>query len=152
MPNEHQRTFLDEPEVKEVANNTVYLELMGSATIYSINYERRIGDFNLRIGAGGAAFEGDGYVIVPVGFNYMGIGNKSQHLELGVTANISYISNSETDEASVSISPLVGFREQPFGGGFNFRAGFSPIISLTGQGMLPNGFIPWPYASFGASF
>jgi hypothetical protein len=134
------------------ANNTVYGELGGPGLIYSINYERRIFDFNLRVGAGGAAFDGSGYAVFPIGFNYMGIGDGKHHLELGATGNIFTVFGSGTGETAFILTPIVGYRLQPDQGGFNFRAGLSPYVFATGEGVTGGGFIPMPYVSFGASF
>jgi hypothetical protein len=120
--------------------------------LYSINYERRISDFNLRIGVGGASWGGAGYLQVPIGFNYIGLGDEVHHLELGATANITsgFYTGGDTAVA-VTFSPIIGYRRQPVGGGFNFRAGLSPIIAGAGQGVVVAGFLPWPYVSFGVT-
>ena len=134
------------------ALNTVYLELLGPGLLYSINYERRLADFNLRIGAGGASWSGSGYVRIPLGFNYIGIGSEDKHLELGATSNITIVGGGGASAAGVTFSAIVGYRYQPKAGGFNFRAGISPIIGALAQGSGGVGIIPWPYISFGASF
>jgi len=133
------------------AKNTVYGELGGPGLIYSINYERGIGDFNIRVGVGGAAVNTGGYLAIPVGFNYMGIGGDKHHLELGITGNTFVVFGGGSDAAFI-LSPIAGYRLQPRDGGFNFRAGLSPYVFGTGGGVTNGGFIPMPYVSFGASF
>lgn len=135
----------------ERAKNTLYLELLGPGLIYSINYERGIADFNLRIGLGGASWGGSGYLQVPIGFNYIGLGNDVHHLELGATANITSVFYPGETVMAVTFSPIIGYRRQPVGGGFNFRAGLSPIIAGAGEGVTAIGFLPWPYVSFGVT-
>jgi hypothetical protein len=135
------------------ANNTVYFEIGGPGVIYSITYERHlVAGLNLRVGGGGAAFQGGGYAVFPVGLNYMGIGGKKHHLELGMTANIWVGGGGGVAASGVVLSPLAGYRLQPFEGGFNFRAGLSPFVFAGGRGGSGSGFIPMPYVSFGASF
>lgn len=146
------------PEPGKQRNNLVYLELGGPGIIYSVNYERRIADFNIRVGAGGAAFNGAGYFIAPVGFNYIGLGDEKHHLELGVTANLGFSGVAAVGSVPgssaffASFSPIVGYRLQPRTGGFVLRAGLSPIIGATTAGVAAFGFLPLPYVSFGAAF
>lgn len=137
----------------EDANNAVYIELGGPAIIYSVNYERRISDFNIRVGVGGAAFDGAGYLIAPIGANYIGLGSMNHHAELGVTANVGFTGvNGGGEVFFASFSPIAGYRFQERDGGFSFRAGIAPIVGVTNQGSAAFGFLPLPYVSFGAAF
>ncbi len=81
------------------------------------------------------------------GFNYMGIGSDTHHLELGAAATVLYVFSSVDSAAAMTFSPIVGYRLQPKSGGFNLRAGVSPIIGAVGEGVVDAGFLPWPYVS-----
>lgn len=129
------------------ALNTLYLEGLGPAGLYSLNYERRIADFNIR---GGLSYFGNTYysmVAMPFGFNYIGLGGENAHLELGAVTTVVVIDGDALlgDAAGVVASGVFGFRYQPPDGGFNFRVGASPILGAFGA-------LPWGYISFGATF
>jgi hypothetical protein len=128
------------------AKNTLYLELFGPGLLYSLNYEREIvDDVNLRIGFGGAAWQGAGYFVLPLGATYSGIGNELHHFEVGATGTIIFAGDSFGTASSFAFQPILGYRRQAEEGGYNFRAGLSPWISS-------NGIMPWGYVSFGFSF
>jgi hypothetical protein len=83
-------------------------------------------------------------LIVPVTINYL-VGSGNNKLELG--GGVSYFSLSEGEflgfetesktEAGVTGTMVIGYRYQKKGGGFLFRAGFTPFI--TGKGFYPYG-------------
>lgn len=127
------------------AKNTLYLELFGPGLLYSLNYERRIQDVNLRVGVGGAAWMGSGYLTIPVGATYTGVGNELHHLELGATVTFILAGDSFSTASTVAFQPIIGYRRQAREGGYSFRAGLSPWVSS-------NGILPWAYVSFGFGF
>jgi hypothetical protein len=130
----------------EDARNTLYLELFGPGLLYSLNYEREIvDDVNLRIGFGGAAWQGAGYFTVPLGATYSGIGNELHHFEVGATGTLIFADDSFSTASSFAFQPILGYRRQAEEGGFNFRAGLSPWITSSG-------ILPWGYVSVGISF
>lgn len=143
-----------EREGKTSANaSQVYLEVGGAGIIYSINYDGRFGKYEnglgMRIGIGGAAYSGDGYIAIPVQLNYL-FGNKGQYFEVGAGATYASITDLFTDNSSSSNSLLgtitLGFRKQPFGKqGLTWRVAFTPFI---GEG----GFWPSGGASIGYRF
>lgn len=133
------------PLVNDSAKNTIYLELFGPGLLYSFNYERRIQDFNLRVGFGGASWGGAGYFVVPFGATYTGIGVRQHRLELGATGTFIFADNSFSRASTFAFQPIIGYRRESRDGGFSFRAGLSPWIS--GSGVLP-----WGYVSFGITF
>ena len=137
---------------EKTAMNSVYFELGGPAIIYSLNYERRIQDFNLRVGIGGLAWGGIGYAMIPFGFNYVGVGSDVHHLELGAAATLWLGFAGDESVSGMAFSPIVGYRLQEVGGGFHFRAGISPLVAGFGEGGGAAGFIPLPYVSFGGCF
>jgi hypothetical protein len=129
------------------AKNTIYLEGGGPAGVYSVNYERRISDINLRAGF---SYWGNSYfslTAIPLGVNYIGIGGTHSHLELGGGATIVVINGDSFlgDSAGAFGWGLVGYRLQPPDGGFNFRVGALPLIGDFGV-------YPYGYLSFGATF
>lgn len=153
-------------EAPKTAANALYVEALGNAGMYSLNYERLfLRQVALRVGfsfvtMGASASSGGSTVssrvsllMIPVMANYIGIGNERHHLELGggiVLANVSGSSTSGT--ASVSGSGFgvlgtvtTGYRYQPLSGGFLFRAGFTPFF---GRG----GFQAWGGFSLGGAF
>jgi hypothetical protein len=141
-----------------VAPNALYLELGGSALIYSLNYERMLSStVGLRLGGGYMSVTGeDDYgdnlsvalLMIPVTVSYL-LGEGAHRLELGGGAVFAWASAStDTDFASgsgVAATGIVGYRYSAPGGGFLFRAGFTPLM---GGG----GFLPWFGASFGFTY
>jgi hypothetical protein len=146
------------------ANNALYLELGGNGAVYSLNYERFVGrDVALRAGFGyvslkGAKIDGGtvtrdiGLLTIPVTASWLGIGSGNHRLELGagaVFADITGETSSDGAEAFGSDSGVVGtaiagYRYVRPGGGFTFRAAFTPLF---GEG----GFQPWAGVAFGYS-
>ncbi|HEX4475050.1 MAG TPA: hypothetical protein VH142_08240 [Polyangiaceae bacterium] len=148
------------------ANNSVYLEGLGPGLVYSLNYDRVLGeDFSLRAGLGlvlGEEKSASGeksikplILSIPVMLNYIGSGSRWSMLEVGaglvllhVGARVSYIYVQKRDNAETSpvAAALLGYRYQPPNGGFMFRAGVTAFVGRYG-------FLPlWPYASAGWSF
>ena len=75
----------------EVSANAsqIYFELGGPGIIYSFNYDGRFGGYEngigFRVGVGGAYWNGDGYVALPVQLNYL-LGTNGKYLEIGAGA------------------------------------------------------------------
>jgi hypothetical protein len=141
-----------EREGKTTANaSQIYVEAGGAGVIYSVNYDGRFAKLEngvgLRIGIGGASFEGDGYVVIPVQVNYL-IGNRGQYLELG--GGFTYISLTDifdsNENSQVMGTATIGFRRQPFGKkGITYRVAFTPFFGSFGLQ-------PWAGASIGFRF
>jgi hypothetical protein len=160
-------------EEERSAKNALYLEGLGSALFYSINYDRAFGDFSARVGfsyvsvsanasnasgtAGASASAS--FMAIPITINYLGIGSVRNMLEVGAGATILHMgagasgfdtsSKSSATAATTIVLPtaLVGYRFQPADGGFFFRAGIAPIF---GGSSLP--VLPWPYLALGGTF
>ncbi|WP_194975302.1 hypothetical protein [Aquiflexum lacus] len=149
--------------------NTVFGELAGPGGLFSLNYDLRFGDiptgFGMRTGVGYFQWSSDRMVTIPLMVNWL-LGANGKYLELGAGLSLAY---SETFKYNPNMhsgiedfrpssrfglwqTPLlnVGYRRQPIDGGFNFRAGLSPFVSLGGRMGLQ--VIPWPYLSFGLTF
>lgn len=148
------------------AKNVVYLELLGSGLLYSVNYERMLSnDMSVRAGFSYwsmSASSGNGQssssaklevMTAPLLFNYF-VGGRNHQLELGAGGVVVYASASASSGSSSKLSGegvgvagtgVVGYRYSPADGGFVFRAGFTPLV---GKG----GVLPWGGVSFGGTF
>ncbi len=139
----------------------MYLELLGNAGLYSLNYERRFGDKVYgRLGlsyfsVGASAGESSAKVTLmtfPLMANYL-VGDGSSHLELGAGALLLYAggevdsggSRSSGEGVGIAGTATVGYRYQPPDGGFVFKVGFTPLVGV-------GGFLPWGGVSFGGAF
>jgi hypothetical protein len=157
-------------ETERTANTSIYAEGLGPAFLYSINLDRIVGDFAIRVGfsylsltvtstsSSGTATDTGSLLLVPITVSYLGIGSKKNMLELGAGATIIHVHagaslfgfNSSSESASASETTatavaLIGYRLQPPGGGFMMRVGLSPIIA--------SGFvIALPYIALGGAF
>jgi hypothetical protein len=139
-----------------VAKNTFYVELLGNAAVYSLNYERfftpklgvRVGGMFLR----GETDEGDEATVglFPVMATYL-LGEGNSHFETGLGIGIVTASADieEVDEefsgSAVYGTATLGYRYQKPTGGVIFRVGFTPAYA---DGNL----IPWVGASVGYAF
>jgi len=168
----------DDPDKDKLAPNSIYLEGLGAAIGYSLNYERMVVDeLGVRVGFSylsvGATASGGGttasasatYVFIPVTASYVGIRYGRSALELGGGVTMLYVS-ANANAAGVATSgagvvpygvAMVGYRFQPVGhAGFMFRIGVNALVApgLGLQDPTPGtlGVIPWPYISLGASF
>jgi len=157
----HERTAL----------NSVYLELGGNGPLYSLNYERfvsdeisaRIGVMFMSVSASATAGTTTSSANVtwfdaPLTMSYLGIGGPNHKLELGAGAVMMYFSATGASTFSavatakgfvIAPTAIVGYRYVPTDGGFNFRAGFTPLfIAAGGQST----FFPWGGIAAGYSF
>lgn len=141
------------------ARNSVFVEFGGVSGFYSVNYDRRFGSepsgFGGRLTLGRLAFKNSEVLTFYSGATYL-IGSNGKYLELGGGPIIGYskttgdqhsfLADPSTDtEIIVFLNLQAGYRYQPVNGGFNFRAGISPVGF---QGIMK----PWPYISFGFGF
>ncbi|MDP9037607.1 MAG: hypothetical protein M3O50_22650 [Myxococcota bacterium] len=149
---------------ERTANNAVYVEGLGPALLYSINYDRTFGVVSGRVGfeyisIGSTSPNGSSasvtFLGIPITASYLGIGSLRHMFEVGGGASIYYfggsvntLSNRTSGSAVTAVGTvLAGYRYQPPGGGFFLRAGLSPIfIFATGT------ILPWPYLALGATF
>jgi len=155
---------------KSFAQSAIFLELGGNALVYSVNIDRMIDDnkgFRIGIGYMGLSagtVNSDGtaeddvsasMLLVPAMFNFfVGSQDKYNHLgssklELGigailVSANGKFGSTSFSG-TGVGGTATIGYRYQPYDGGFVFRIGFTPVFAAST-------FFPWAGISFGLAF
>ena len=138
------------------AKNSLYLELGGNGLLYSINYERLLGNqIGVRVGGTRISFDSFdsddnvGVTLVNVMTNYF-VGAGKHRLELGA-GGLALFSSADFDgigsvaEKGLYGTGTVGYRLQPVNGGFLFKLGFTPIF---GKG----GFSSWVGMSLGAAF
>jgi hypothetical protein len=178
--------FIADSAAKRTAWNNAYLEAAGSNWQYSFNYERLISDdWSLRIGvypydrrnsnsnADSTAIDRSllGLTVVCTASHLIGPG--SHKLEIG-GGFMCFIPPLNGDGLG-ALAGIIGYRYQPKGGGFLFRAGFTPLIfkSATfskdfGLSFIPLGsqktlqtlstdiysfpVLPWLGISFGGTF
>lgn len=154
-------------EDSHFCRNSIYVELLGSGVLYSVNYDHRIGNkLSIRAGLSMWSIKSLDFIIFqlndikfrsfPIMINYLA-GNGSSKLELGAGIMPTYISSSVgtvfymikiSASGHRTIFPLIGtigYRYQPEEGGIVFRAGVSPSLS-SGDGIFNIGI------SFGYGF
>ncbi len=129
---------------ERTARNGLYVELGGSAAIWSVNYERFVSDdVSLRIGAGYTSVTDSlgtsvSLTTFPLTASFLGVRSGSHALELGagvVFASASISSNSAGLKAFGSGTigtAIVGYRLAPPAGGFNLRIAYTPLFSGSG--------------------
>jgi hypothetical protein len=149
---------------QELARNVLYVELLGSGGVWSVNFERGAGAARLR--AGVASWSADdsfgagttSYTTLPLTVSHIR-GRGSHHLESGggVTLGSRRFSSSfGGSERSnfVTLTGLLGYRYQGPGRGFVFRASFTPMYGFgDDETAYPDpGFFPSAGLSFGVAF
>lgn len=147
------------------AANAVYLEILGSGGLYSLNFERRVSALHMRVGFG--SWSGDDLfgageseiVSVPLTLSHLrGTGN--HHLEsgggltLGNRKFTSAFDESTTSSGFVTLTGLVGYRYQKPSGGLIVRALFTPLFGLGEEDKAypDRGFTPSVGFSLGYAF
>ena len=152
-------------ETERTANNALYIEGLGPALLYSINYDRAFSEFAVRVGLeyfsiGATNADGSSasaaFLAVPVTVSYLGIGSLKHMFEVGAGGALLYfggsvntLGNKTSGSAVAGIGTVIlGYRYQPPDGGFFLRAGLSPLLSTAGG----VNFLPWPYLGLGATF
>lgn len=137
-------------------SQTFYVEALGPGLIVSANYDTRFmrgnpGGWGGRVGIGYFAAGDISFVSVPLQVNYLLGGKGGHYFEVGggltyASGRISFSDDNGERGHDVAGALAFGYRLQPIGGGFNFRAGLSPMF---GKGY----FVPyWPHLSFGYTF
>jgi hypothetical protein len=135
--------------------NTVYVEALGNAGLYSLNYDRLVTEnLAFRVGASyasGNIFDRNvGSVTIPVMVSWLA-GNYSHKFEVGVgpVACIQTAGGVNLppfgDNSPIGGTATVGYRYTPLNGGFTVRVGFTPLFGA-------GGFWPWGGVGAGAMF
>jgi hypothetical protein len=141
--------------LKAQAAKSVFFEL-GGPGLASFNFDTRFGNredgLGGRIGVGGFSVkfddqESEGVVFIPIGLNYL-IGHQTKHyFEVGAGITPVIVTNKTDGTFGSTFGHLnFGYRLQPPGGGFTFRAFITPVFGSFG-------FIPYyGGVSFGFKF
>ena len=144
-------------------DNAVYVELLGSGGLYSVNYERALPPA-FRVRAGAAAWTAESFwsdaktrfrtfpimlLIVP--------GGGAHHLEAGIGAHLGQRSRERDVGESggfVSLIAVVGYRYEPRQRRLFVRAGFTPFYGFgdSSDAYPEEGFFPSLGLSLGARF
>jgi hypothetical protein len=154
-----------ERNYETMKKNTVFAEALGNGGLYSLNYERLLDDdWSLRVGLSYLGFSGSdglgtsvsvGVITVPITSSYLiNLGGSSSYIELGggvvpfiATATATGVSGfGGATGTTVAGTLIAGYRLQPAAGGFNFRAGFTPLYVIGGN------FVVWGGLGLGFTF
>lgn len=139
--------FAEAAEERE-ANNAVYFEALGSGVFFTFNYERFLGDFGIRVGAG--AFP-PALFAVPLTVSYLGFRSGSHCLDLGGGGVLGggpladSLFSGGRGAVGVAGTAIVGYRYAPLHKDFMFRVAFTPLL---GAGE----FTAWGGVAFGGVF
>ena len=121
----------DSTAIPEVAKNSVYLEVLGTLIVYSINYERKVGPVSVRVGI--EPLHGPA---IPILVNYY---VRKDRIELGAGAIVlpkrkfPYASF-QPEKRSLLWTAGIGYRHQPDDGGIIFRVTFVALFAKTAVG------------------
>jgi len=157
---------LDRPA--RTAKNSVFLEGGGAGVLYSVNYERHLGEATaIRVGYGFVQYEEFCIIFcedldivsrhtIPILFSLTAGGRGPHNLNVSLGANLSlYRSTSRSGGFRDSVwtaSPMteVSYRLQPRSGGVYLRVGLVlMLLGTSDQTYLP---LPWPTLALGATF
>lgn len=143
--------------------NAVYFELLGNGGLFSINYERAITP-SLRLRVGAAAWTAQSFwsdaetrfATFPLMLHVVP-GRGAHHPEAAVGVVLGRRRRDPDlgeSGAFVSLTGLIGYRYEPPGRRFVFRAGLTPFYGFGDSGIAypEEGFLPSLGLSFGARF
>lgn len=153
-----KKIFTDRPP------QAIYAELGGAGLAFSANYDRRfnqqVDGLGFRIGLG-YSFQNDfKFTSLPIGINYLlGNSDRGRYFEVGLNATLMFVGSYNNYSSYNYIGNVIipynstqfvtsinlGYRSQPIRGGFNFRAGITPLL-LKGEPGIG------AYLSFGYNF
>jgi hypothetical protein len=150
-------------QMDQLRGQGLFVEILGSGVGVSMNYDSRFfqanGGLGARIGVGYVGFtlfdEDVRAISLPFQLNYLwGRGNHFLETGVGTTALFSDSEKGngwwapQEDDSTIGMigTMTVGYRYQPVDGGFQLRAGLSPVFDLE------NFFYLWPHISFGFLF
>jgi hypothetical protein len=137
--------------------NSIYLEGGGSAVAYSLNYERLLSNkLGLRIGFGylpvsnSTGTKHASITSAPLTLNWFPFSDTTSSSKLEIGAGLSYVDLTKAAYGfavvnTIGYTAIVGYRYQPWDGGFLFRIAFTPVI-------IAADFHAWGGISFGYGF
>jgi len=145
-------------EAEQPAANGVFVELIGSAPIGSVNYERLLAPhLALRLGVGylrATSFLGNDLdrVQIPVVLSTT-LGGGANRFELGAGVVPGILTTSGAGHrVETPATAVIGYRYGRPEGGFVFRASFTPLFDTWDDSWSGNRFIPLAGVSFGYAF
>jgi hypothetical protein len=118
-------------------SNTVFFEV-GGPGLASFNYDTRFtkssSGWGGRIGIGGFGGKNDlGVLTIPIGINFLASGDDKHFFEAGINQTFLSVKENifgENNSSSSTFTTLnFGYRSQPKGQGFVFKASVNPIFS-----------------------
>lgn len=122
--------------------NALYLEMLGNAGLFSVNYDRRVAGQGI-VRAGLAAWTSEDFwsddaeTRIRSGLVMVGTtrGQHRNRFELGVGLLAGrktdvYIGQTSNTTSFVTLTGTLGYRRQPEGRGFLFRAGITPFYGF----------------------
>lgn len=131
---------------RRTASNAIFLEGFGSGLLYSVNYERLLGEhFSVRAGFSYFTYAVSSYgksgnlslMTVPMLVSYYA-GWENHKIQIGLGATVIYMGAPTDSEgtafggdragAGIAASGVVGYRYLPARGGFTFGVGFTPLL------------------------
>jgi hypothetical protein len=134
-------------QVTELPKNSVYLEIFGSAVLYSVNYERKLSPkFYGRIGfstfaesdiLGDGMGSGNRITTFPVLITFLP-GTGKSHFEVAGGMLLGLETEPDASNKIIDLTGFIGYRYQPQGKGFVFRAGLTPLLSLDNEADYPD--------------
>jgi len=144
------------------AYSSLYVEVAGSAIAGALNYERLLSNtFGLRVGFGYAPLSGTNskgatvrasITSAPLTLSWFPLSTSdtasSDKLEIGagaLYANLSRKLDPFVEFNGIGYTGIIGYRYEPWDGGFLFRIAFTPIL-------LGGNFQPYGGISFGYGF
>lgn len=131
----------DSSQPSKEVQNSLYLELLGNGIIYSLNYERMIGDpFSVRLGASYFDFFGP-ISTFPLLFNYNNALNENLSLQLGLGTTFVF-----EDENHVIPTSYIGLKVFDNSNKF-YKIGLTPFKENFQSRIIISGGL-----SFGAGF
>jgi hypothetical protein len=131
----------------QLSKNTLYIELLGSGGLYSFNYERHFSpNISGRIGFSTFAISGmlesetatkTRITVFPVLITYLS-GKGKSHFEIAGGMLLGLETEPNASYAIIDLTAFLGYRYQPPGGGFIFRIGLTPFLSLDNDAHYPD--------------
>ena len=126
------------------AQNSLFLELFGNGGLYSVNYERNLNkNLYARIGFGTwtttTFISSEETSITTFPLLLAGTtGKKKSHFEFGGGVLAGSLKNDTGSNTIFDLTAFIGYRYQPIGQGFLFRAGLTPFYSIDDKAYYPD--------------
>ena len=140
------------------SRNTIYVEGLGSGGFYSVNYERLMllkekQAYGFRVGTSYFGNSPSNLTLISELFALIGKGSHHGDFGIGITG----VTRSNIEASPISLKknllvavPRLSYRYQKPTGGLMLRAGFTPIIELSGETI--DRFGTWFSLAIGHSF